>query len=392
MAAVKPGSNAIRLGIIGLGNMGAVHARSIMEGKVPRVRLGALCDFDVGSFGLGSDAPAFADSRELIRSGAVDAVLIATPHYSHTAIGIDALEQGVHVLVEKPISVHKRDCEKLIAAHAGRGDLVFAAMFNQRTDPFYRKIRALIQEGELGEIRRVNWIITNWFRTGAYYASGGWRATWKGEGGGVLLNQCPHNLDLLQWIFGMPVSVRAFCRFGQYHDIEVEDDVTAYMEFRNGASGVFITTTGEAPGTNRLEITGERGRLVFENDQLAFTRNEVEMTSFSAAAEFGFARPATWDVSIPVSGHGEQHLGILKNFAEAILDGAPLIAPAEEGINSVELANAMLYSTFTGKTVAMPLDGRAYERQLKKLIAGSKSKKTGPSRNAPAADFAKSFK
>jgi predicted dehydrogenase len=359
----------ISLGIIGTGGMGSLHARSILAGKVPRVRLAALCDKDPSQFGF-EGIKTFADSRELIRSGEVDAVLIATPHYFHTSIGIDALEQGLHVLVEKPISVHKSDCEKLIAAHQGRGGQVFAAMFNQRTDPFYQKIRALIQAGELGEIRRVNWIITNWFRTAAYYASGGWRATWAGEGGGVLLNQCPHNLDLLQWLFGMPVSVRAFCRFGQYHEIEVEDDVTAYLLFKNGATGVFITSTGEAPGTNRLEIAAERGKLVYEDDRLTFTRNEVEMSAFSRATKtgfgtpLGFATPPVWNVTIPVAGHGEQHIGIMKNFADAILDGAALIAPAEEGIHSVELANAMLYSTFTGGTVELPLDGAAYERHL----------------------------
>ncbi len=353
--------------------MGGGHARSILEGKVPRVRLTALCDDNPARLSLDPAIKSFTDSRELIRSGEADAVLIATPHYSHTTIGIDALEQGLHVLVEKPISVQKSDCERLIAAHRGRGGQVFAAMFNQRTDPFYQKIRALIQSGELGEIRRVNWIITNWFRTAAYYAGGGWRATWAGEGGGVLLNQCPHNLDLLQWLFGMPASVRAFCRFGRYHDIEVEDDVTAYLLFKNGATGVFVTSTGEAPGTNRLEIAAERGKLVYEDERLTFTRNEVEMTAFNRASELAFAAPPVWNVTIPIAGHGEQHIGILKNFADAVLDGAPLIAPAQEGIHSVELANAMLYSTFTGQTVELPLDGNAYEHHLRRLIDSSKT-------------------
>jgi predicted dehydrogenase len=372
--------------------MGSFHARAILEGKVPRMRLTAVCDPDPDRFGAAPEAAGFTDSGELIRSGAADAVLIATPHYAHTAVGIDALERGLHVLVEKPISVHKRDCERLIAAHEGRADQVFAAMFNQRTDPFFLKIRALIQGGELGEIRRVNWIVTNWFRTAAYYASGGWRATWAGEGGGVLLNQCPHNLDLLQWLFGMPASVRAFCRFGQYHAIEVEDDVTAYLQFENGATGVFITTTGEAPGTNRLEVAAERGRIVYENDRLTFTRNEVGMSEFSRTSESGFAAPPVWDVSIPISGHGEQHVGILKNFAAAILEGAPLIAPAAEGVHSVELANAMLYSTFTGQTVELPLDGAMYEEHLKKLSASSRAKESAPARNALPSDFTKSFR
>ena len=232
----------VRMGIIGVGGMGRYHASLIRENELPRCRLTAVSDTDSRALEKWDGVKTFADSRELIRSGEVDAVLIATPHYAHTTIGIDALEQGLHVLVEKPISAHKNDCEKLIAAHTDKR-LVFAAMFNQRTDPHYNRIKKLIDDGELGALQRVNWIITEWFRTEAYYASDKWRATWKGEGGGVLLNQCPHNLDVWQWICGVPKRVRAFCAFGKYHDIEVEDDVTAYVEYENGATGHFITTT-----------------------------------------------------------------------------------------------------------------------------------------------------
>ena len=383
--------NELRLGVIGLGNMGAVHVRTIQQGKVPGLVVTAVSDSNPKLLPDDPALAAFTDAGALIRSGKVDAVLIATPHYAHTSIGVDALEQGLHVLVEKPISVHKADCERLLAAHEGREKQVFAAMFNQRTDPFYQKIRSLVQGGELGELRRVNWIITNWFRSEAYYASGGWRATWAGEGGGVLLNQCPHNLDLMQWLFGMPQSVRAFCRFGRYHDIEVEDDVTAYLEYPNGASGLFITTTGEAPGTNRLEVTGERGRLVYENDRLTFTRNEVETTTFSRTTKESFAAPPVWEINIPVNGHGEQHLGILKNFTQAALHGAPLLSPAAEGIRSVELANAMLLSTFTNETVALPMDAEAYAGWLRKLAAESRHKTAAPAAG-PAADFSKSFR
>lgn len=374
----EPGRSPVRIGVIGAGK-GALHARDILAGKVPRLRLTALCDRHPDRFTFDPGIRRFSDSSEMIRSGEVDAVLIATPHYSHTGIGIDALEQGQHVLVEKPISVHKADCERLIAAHQSRKKQVFAAMLNQRTDPGYRKIRELVQSGDLGEIQRITWIITDWFRTEAYYASSSWRATWAGEGGGVLLNQCLHNLDLLQWIFGMPASVHAFCRFGRYHDIEVEDEVTAFLQFRNGSTGVFITSTGEAPGTNRLEITAGRGKLVYEDKHLSYTRNEIDTAGFSRSSPDFKAKPATSRVSIPVSGHAGQHVGIMENFADAILDGTPLIAPGEEGIYSVELANAMLYSTFTGRTIELPLDASDYERHLTKLIAGSKLKKESAS-------------
>ncbi|MFV0337786.1 MAG: Gfo/Idh/MocA family protein [Chthoniobacterales bacterium] len=380
----------LRLGIIGLGNMGKAHANSILSGQVPRCELTALVDSNVDTLNAFPTVKAFTTSTELIHSGEVDAVLIATPHYSHTTIGIEALQAGLHVLVEKPISVHKADCEKLIAAHRSKKQ-VFAAMFNQRTDPYYLKLRKLIQTGQLGEIRRVNWIITNWFRTHAYYASGGWRATWAGEGGGVLLNQCPHQLDLWQWLFGMPQSLRAFCQIGRYHDIEVEDDVTAYMHYKNGATGVFITSTGEAPGTNRLEVTGEQGRVVIENDKFSFIRNEVPMSEFSRTTSGGFATPPTWNIDIPVQGHGGQHVEIIQNFTAAILDKAPLIAPAKEGIYSVELGNAMLFSSFQNKTIEFPLNAKSYETFLRKKIASSTFVKKTSTAKLDESDFSKSF-
>lgn len=382
---------SLRLGLIGLGNMGAVHARNILGGKVPRCELAAVCDTSREALNEFPDTKGFRTSEALIRSGEVDAVLIATPHYSHTTIGIDALKQGLHVLVEKPLSVHKADCQRLLAAHQSEKQ-VFAAMFNQRTDPYYQKVRELVRGGELGKIRRINWIITDWFRTECYYASGGWRATWAGEGGGVLLNQCPHNLDLYQWIFGLPSKVRGFCQLGRYHRIEVEDDVTAYFEYPDGTTGVFITSTGETPGTNRLEITGEQGKLVLEHNQLTYTRNEIQTSTFSRTTDQSFGRPDVWNISIPLPNHrGEQHVGIMKNFVNCILDGETLIAPAAEGIHSVELGNAILYSSITGKTVELPLSGAAYERELKKLIASSKQKPRVVKRKSPVSDFSKSF-
>lgn len=381
----------VRIGIVGLGNMGSAHAANIQAGKIKQLELTAVSDMDTARFARVPNVKGFAQVDEMMTSGLIDAILIATPHYDHTSLGIKALKAGLHVMVEKPISVHRADAERLIAAYSNKKQ-IFAAMFNQRTDLYYRKIRQLIQSGELGELRRVNWIITNWFRTEAYYGSGGWRATWAGEGGGVLLNQCPHNLDLFQWMFGMPTSIRAFCKFGRYHDIEVEDDVTAYCEFANGATGVFITSTGEAPGTNRLEIAAERGRLVYENDTISFTRNEVPMSEFSKTSTQAFARPDSWDITVPAASHGGQHNEILQNFVDAILRGATLVAPAVEGIHSVELANAMLMSAWTDKAVSLPIDGKKYERLLKQKIAESaKTKKKARTIVASGDDFTKSF-
>jgi predicted dehydrogenase len=380
----------VRLGIIGLGNIGKYHADYLLNGKVHRAELTAVADalapLDAWS---AKGLKTFTDGEALLRSGDVDAVLIATPHYQHTTLGIAALEAGRHVMVEKPISVHKADAERLLAAHQRHPEPVFAAMFQLRTEPRYLKIQRLIQSGELGSLVRVSWIITDWFRTEVYYASGGWRATWKGEGGGVLLNQCPHNLDILQWLCGMPARVRGFCQLGRYHSIEVEDNVTAYLEWASGATGVFITATGEAPGTNRFELCGTRGKVVLENHRLTFTRNETDMVEFSRDAQTGFARPEVWNVEIPFDNAPAQHATLTQNFVDAILDGVPLIAPAAEGLHSVELANAALYSSLTNATVELPLDGAAYEGKLEALIAGSRHEKKVV--QVQGEDFTKSF-
>ncbi len=384
-------NSKVRLGIIGLGGMGKIHAHNMK--LVQRAELAAVCDADKNAADACAKAHSCAvyySAGDLFDSRAVDAVLIATPHYFHTTIGIEALSKGYHVLVEKPISVHKADCERLIAAHRDKKQ-VFAAMFQMRQEPLYQKVKQILSEGHLGKISRFNWVITDWFRSDTYYASGGWRATWKGEGGGVLLNQCPHNLDLLQWLCGMPEKVRAFCKIGKYHNIEVEDEVTAYLEFKNGATGVLVTSTGEAPGTNRLEICGEMGKLTVENGKIRFARNEIGQSTFCKTTPARFAKPPIWDIDIPVVIQQNLHSEIVQNFVDAILDGVPLIAPAKEGIHSVELANAMLFSSMNEKTVKLPLDAKAYWKLLQRL-----SKKSRPVKK-PAAkkrndDVSSSFK
>jgi predicted dehydrogenase len=379
----------VRLGLIGLGNIGQHHASYLTNGKVSRAELVAISDAVPGKLEKFKGLKGFTDGEALIRSGLIDAVIIATPHYQHTSLGIAALQQGLHVMVEKPISAHKADGERLIAAHQANPKLVFAGMFQLRAEPRYQKMRALIQSGELGSIVRISWIMTDWFRTEAYYASGGWRATWRGEGGGVLLNQCLHNLDVLQWLLGMPARVRGFCQLGRFHDIEVEDNVSAYLEFGGGGTGTFVSSTGEAPGTNRFEIAGTRGRLVLENEKLRFTRNENDMLEFSRSAQLGFAKPEVWHVEIPFANAANSHAILMQNFVDAILEGKPLIAPGAEGIHSVELANVILYSSLLGQTIDLPMDSQAYERKLQELIATSKhQKRTVEVSNE---DFTKSF-
>ncbi len=382
--------NKVRLGIIGLGNIGQHHAGYVMAGKVNRAELVAVSDAVPGKLDRFQPLKVFTEGEALIRSGLVDAVVIATPHYQHTTLGIAALEQGLHVMVEKPISAHKADAERLIAAHARHPRLVFGGMFQHRAEPRYLRIRKLLQDGELGQFVRMSWIMTDWYRTEAYYASGGWRATWKGEGGGVLLNQCLHNLDSLQWLLGMPARVRGFCQLGRFHQIEVEDNVSAYLEYPNGATGTFVSSTGEAPGANRFEIAGTRGLLVLEKDRLSFTRNDTDMLEFNRTAKTGFAKPEIWHAEIPFENAANSHAVLMQNFVNAILDGEPLIAPGAEGLHSVELANVMLYSSLMNQTIELPLDSPAYERKLQQLIAESKLEKKVV--EVVNEDFTQSFK
>ncbi|MBI2927818.1 MAG: Gfo/Idh/MocA family oxidoreductase [Verrucomicrobia bacterium] len=380
--------NTVRLGIIGMGNIGKYHADYLSNRKVNRAELTAVCDA-FAPLDRYKPLKTFTDPEQLFRSGAVDAVIISTPHYQHTTLGIAALEAGLHAMIEKPISAHKADAERLIAVAKKHPKQVFAGMFQLRTEPRYLKIQKLIQTGELGEIVRLSWLITDWYRTEAYYASGGWRATWKGEGGGVLLNQCLHNLDTLAWLCGMPARVRGFCQLGRYHNIEVEDNVTAYLEYPKGATGVFVTSTGEAPGTNRFEIAGTRGKVVLEHNKLTFTRNETDMLEFSRTSKVGFAKPDVWHVAIPFTDVPTPHAIVMQNFVDAILDGAPLIAPGADGIWSVELANVMLYSSLLGQTIELPMDSAAYEKKLQQLIAESKFEKKVV--EVAGEDFTKSF-
>lgn len=382
--------NAIRFGVIGIGNMGQSHAHNLAQGKVLNGQLAAICDTNPAALARFPGVRHFASSEDLVRSGEIDAVIIATPHFAHTTIGIDALHQGLHVLVEKPISVHKADCERLIAAHQNP-DQVFAVMFDTRTEPRYIKLRELLQNGELGAIRRINWVLTNWFRSDAYYASSDWRATWAGEGGGILVNQLPHDLDLFQWIFGMPKRVRGFCHLGRFHDIEVEDDISAYMEFENGATALITANTGEAPGTDRREIIGDRGRVIVHADRLEFTRNEVPTDEFCHTTPLSFASPGNWEISIPIPGKGGRHVQVLQCFVDAILKGTPLIARAEEGTASVELANAILYSSMMEKTIDLPLDAVAYEAFLRQKISKSRFVARPPASLASMDDMQASF-
>jgi predicted dehydrogenase len=387
----------VRLAVVGVGTIGRSHVASIAA--LPHVELTAVCDirrdradFCAREYG----AEAYYSYRELLEKASFDGIVIATPHYDHLPMTLAAFTRGIHVLVEKPITVHAKDARKMIAAYEAarinNPNLVFAAMFMQRTYGYWRKIKDMIDSGELGKLVRTTWIVTNWFRTQYYYDNGDWRATWRGEGGGVLLNQCPHNLDLYQWLLGMPERVTGFISLGKYHTIEVEDEVTAYFEHANGMVGHFITTTAESPGTNRLEIVGENGRLVFEDDKLVFTRNDFSMLKQIREATQGFEKVGCSVLDVPYEHHGGPgHDIIIGNFADAIRQRTNLIAPAPEGYRSVALGNAIMLSSFEGHPVEIPFDEDLYERRLSDLIATSRFTKPAAESDTVSDDVNQSF-
>ena len=374
----------VRFGIIGLGNQGSTYVLNIFDnGEIENGIVTAVCDLNKVKINnllkktKNKNVATFTDYKEMLKSGLIDAVLVETPHYSHPEIVIDCLNSGLNVICDKPAGVYAKQVKEMNNV-AKKTNVHFAMMFNQRTNCVYRKMREIIKNGELGELQRVNWVITNWYRTQSYYDSGSWRATWAGEGGGVLINQCPHQLDLIQWVVGeLPVKVNGFCKYGKWHDVEVEDEVTAYFEYKNGATGTFITTTGETPGTNRFEVSGSKGKLVCdgETNELIFIKNKEDSIEFSKTSENGFARPETEKIVVETDGKNPQHAGIINNFANALLGLEEFFVEGTEGINGVELMNAIEYSGFKGGVqVNLPVDEDEYLKELNVKRANSRLK------------------
>ena len=369
--------NTIRLGMIGIGNMGSEHCRLILGGKCPEISLTAVADPRPERRAWAEKTlpgvQVFRDGQELIGSGCCEAVLIAVPHFHHEPLAIAALEAGLHVLCEKPAAVQADRAEQMIRA-AEKAGKTLTFMYNQRTNCVYRKLKEMIDSGEIGTLKRVSWLITDWYRTQMYYDSGAWRATWAGEGGGVLLNQCPHQLDLLIWLCGTPCAVTAQCREGKWHHIEVEDDVSALLEFPDGATGVFVASTGDLPGTNRLEIDCEKGKLVCENGQVRIWRLPVSERELCFSSDDPWYRETAETGILKTDGENPQHAGVINAFAAHLLRGEKLVAGAEDGLRELELSNAIHLSGWIGERVEIPVSTELFDRELEKRIAGSKTR------------------
>ena len=375
-------SKKIKLGIIGIGNMGSGHAKNVVEGKCPDFELAATADInreriEWAKQNISSKVNYFDTAEEMLDSGLIEACMVCVPHYDHPKYAIACMKRGIHVMVEKPAGVYTKQVREMNAEAEKHPDVVFGMMFNQRTNHIYRKMHELVRSGIYGNIRRTNWLITTWYRPQAYYDSGDWRATWSGEGGGVLLNQCPHQLDLWQWICGMPKRVRSFLHYGLWHDIEVEDDVTTYVEYENGATGVFVTSTGDAHGTNRFEIQLDRAKIVAEDEKLSVMEYEMTEQEFSKTNKVPFGNVPAKNIDVETDGRNDQHIGVVNAWGGAILRGEPLVADGSEGINGLTLSNAMHLSSWLDKTVDIPFDEELYYSELMKRAAASKRKTTG---------------
>ncbi len=378
----------VRLGIIGLGNIGSQHYVNVLSGKCPEIDVVAVADINPERLEWAEKTnkvyqeknpcvptlKKFFDASEMMKSGLVDAIIVSVPHYDHPRYAIEAFRCGLHVMCEKPAGVYTLQVKEMIAEADKHPELKFGMMFNQRTNCLYRKMKEIMDSGELGELRRSTWIITNWYRPQAYYDSGAWRATWAGEGGGVLLNQCPHNLDLWQWLCGMPKKIYAKVQFGRWHDIEVEDDVVACVEYANGATGTFITTTADIPGTNRLEIVCDGGSLICENNKLILNKLDTPESEFTKNNKLPYGQPECQRIEVETDGKNEQHFGVLNAFVSAILHDTPLIADGREGIRALEISNAMHLSQWLGKEVELPFDEELFKSLLEERVKTSKQK------------------
>ncbi|WP_127490702.1 Gfo/Idh/MocA family protein [Paenibacillus glycanilyticus] len=328
----------LRVGLVGLGNIGKTHLLYLKD--MDRVELAGVSDIDeqrTTFFAKESGAEAYLDYRDMFENAALDAVIVAVPHYDHPKVAIEAFRRGIHVLCEKPIAVHVNDAVTMVDAYEEarkiQPNLQFGLMFQERTLAHYRKIKDILDGGELGKLVRVTWINTTMFRSQAYYNSGGWRATWAGEGGGILVNQCPHTLDMYQWLFGMPQTISAHAHIGKYHVIEVEDEVTAYFEHNGGMIGHLIVSTAESPGTNRFEIVGENGKLVYENDKLLFYRNRQSMLTFLRETNLSFSQVENSCTEVAIMNtEPTGHQVVAEKFFNRILEGeGELTAYGHEG-------------------------------------------------------------
>ena len=379
----------VRYGIIGVGAQGSFYAQYLTgkmaaRGAAPtNACLGALCDIDPKKKTMCEimypETPFYTDYKEMIASGNVDAIVTTVPHYLHPVIAIYAIEHGMPVLVEKPAGVYAKAVREMNECAAAHPEVPFGIMFNQRTNKLYQRLREIVQSGELGQVRRSNWIINSWWRPDSYYRQSAWRATWGGEGGGVLVNQAPHQLDLWQWICGMPNKIYAKIVYGDHRDIIVDNDVTVTASYPNGATGVFITCTHDVVGTDRLEIDLDGGKIVVEDSKKAtvmrFKKTEDEMNKTMSMREvstlfMGGKSDQLFETEVieNTDGWGMQHGQVLTNFAGRVKDGTPLLAPGSDGINGVRLANAILLSSWLNQEVEVPVDEELYVKELNKRI------------------------
>jgi len=367
----------VRFGIVGTGGMGSGHART-MQG-IEEIRLAAVCDIapDVAnSVGEEYNVPYMTDYHDLVDLDEVDALIVATPHYFHPEVVVYALEQGKPVISEKPIAVTVAAADAMVEA-AQRTGTPFGVMHQTRTEAIWRAAGEITNSGRLGALYRTMMIYAT-FRSQAYYDSAGWRATWKGEGGGVLINQAPHSIDRFTWLGGLPSKVTAVTQT-RGHVIEVEDVAGAMLEYANGATGYIYCSTTEAPTSEIMEFSGEKGKLRIVDDQIRFWEIPDGVHGFSDSSPEMWAHPEMSEVPVEIPEGERGHGAILRNFARHLLYGEDLLSPGVEGLKTVEMINAIIMSGGTGQSVDVPVDRAKYDAYLAELVATSTfQKREGP--------------
>ncbi len=359
----------IRTALIGIGVMGKKYAKMICDGEVKGIMLTAVVcrNSDAAKWvkALGRDIKIFESAEKLFENpDYYDAVIIATPHKSHPQLANNAFELGKHVMCDKPAGISVSDAVKMSKA-AEKSNKIYAMMFHQRLYPKHIKIKEILNEGRLGDLKRIMLVNSRYLRTSHYHKSGSWRSSWSGEGGGALINQGQHILDIWQWLFDMPQSLYADICFGKYNDFKVDDELTIQMRYKNNLTAVFMLTTGEAVHQERLEIVGNKGKILLEDDTLHIYSYSENCDDYIKTAKVNSRENLSINEEIiKFDKIEEPYAQMLENFAGAVFGENTLIADGRNAVNPIMLTNAAYYSAWKGEAVKLPIDADEYDRML----------------------------
>lgn len=364
----------IRIGIAGIGFIAEEYIKLFTQGQIQGAEIRALSSRNYSHMEeirakYRLDAALFTDYDAMLSSGKIDMVMICTPHYFHPGMAVKAIEQGIHTMIEKPVGVYPEELDELAKCVKSHPETLSGVLYCRRTNPVFAKIKQLLADGTLGKLKRVTWIVTDMYRTQAYFDIAGWRGTYSGEGGGLLMNQVSHHIDLLVWLCGLPEAMQANCYTARERNIEVENEVSITMEYPGNAVGQFIASTRECPGSNRLELSGSRGQIILDNEKdLTLRILETDETQFNATTNIPFAFiPYKEEVfHFDMMYNPVLQAKIVNNFIASLTDGTPVTCPVEEAVRSQQFIQGAYLSSWQDKKLTLPVDGSAFTAELKK--------------------------